>query len=186
MLKVCVNCKEEKLLNDFYKRKLSSDGHCSECKICSKQRNKDVWNNYYSKHKEKILEKNKAYNKDYRIRYKSRRNKLKINRYHTDIIFKLSSNLRGRITSAIKRNQKSGSAIKDLGCSITEFKQYIEDKFLPGMTWKNHGKWHLDHIRPISSFDLSDRKDFLKCAHYTNYQPLWAHDNLTKSSKIIL
>jgi len=90
---------------------------------------------------------------------------------------------------AIKIGQKSGSAVKDLGCSIDEFKEYIAKKFQPGMTWENwgkgKGKWSLDHILPLSYFDLGDRVQFLKAAHYTNYQPLWETDNLKKGYKII-
>ena len=53
------------------------------------------------------------------------------------------------------------------------------------MTWSNHGEWHLDHVIPLSSFDLSNEKDFKKANHYTNFQPLWAEDNLKKSNKLI-
>ena len=85
---------------------------------------------------------------------------------------------------AIKSNQKAGSAVRDLGCSIKEFKACIESKFQHGMTWDNHGfhGWHLDHIIPLSKFDLTDREEFLKACHYTNIQPLWAYDNLSKGA----
>ena len=79
------------------------------------------------------------------------------------------------------------SICKDLGCSIEEFKAYIESLFQPGMTWGNWGKgnnkWHIDHIRPISSFDLSDRDQLKKACHYSNLQPLWEVDNLIKGAK---
>lgn len=86
---------------------------------------------------------------------------------------------------AIKNDYKAGSAVKDLGCSIQEFKIYIESKFLPGMTWDNWGinTWHLDHIISLSSFDLTIREELLKAVHYTNLQPLWAKDNIKKSNK---
>lgn len=184
MKKICTNCKQNKLLTDFYKRNNVPDGRCSECKVCSKQRNKQNFRNYYIKNKEKILEKNNKYNTTYRENYKPRRNALKKNKYHNDICFKLTERLRSRMSLAIVRNQKSGSAISDLGCSIIDFKNYIESKFQPGMTWDNHGEWHLDHIKPLVSFDLSVREEFLKAAHFTNYQPLWAIDNLKKGSSL--
>lgn len=181
MKKICTNCKQEKILEDFYKRSMVPDGHCSECKECSKQRNKKNHRNYYLNNKKKILKKNKEYRKTYTEKYKARRNKLNKERFK-NIEFKLAHYLRRRMNSAIKRNQKSGSAVSDLGCSIVFFKQYIESKFQKDMTWDNYGKWHLDHIKPLISFDLSKRQEFLTAAHYTNYQPLWAHDNLKKSS----
>ena len=72
--------------------------------------------------------------------------------------------------------------MSDLGCTIPELKQYLESKFQEGMTWENWGVhgWHIDHIIPLSSFDLTCREQFLKVCHYTNLQPLWAKDNLSK------
>ena len=69
-----------------------------------------------------------------------------------------------------------------LGCSYAEFKSYIESKFKDGMTWENYGKWHLDHIIPLSQ--AKDNNDALLLNHYTNLQPLWAEDNLRKNRKI--
>jgi len=99
----------------------------------------------------------------------------------------LGSKLRTRLNSAIRGSQKSGSAVDDLGCSIENLKLYLESKFQEGMTWDNRGKhgWHIDHIKPLSSFDLTDREQFLKAVNYTNLQPLWAKDNLTKGVKIL-
>jgi len=105
--------------------------------------------------------------------------------YYTDIKFRLKKQLRSRLGAAIKNNQKTGSAIKDLGCSIEELKLYLESKFLPGMAWYNWSRigWHIDHIRPLNSFDLTDPEQFKVACHYTNLQPLWAKDNLRKGSK---
>jgi len=78
---------------------------------------------------------------------------------------------------------KSGSGVKDLGCSIKDLKIYLEGKFKQGMSWNNWGTkgWHIDHIRPLSSFKLSERSNLLEACHYTNLQPLWAEDNILKS-----
>ena len=127
---------------------------------------------YFKVNKDKILLKQKAYTN----------NKRKI-----DIQYKLSCNLRSRLNSAINNNYKSGSAVKDLGCSIEELKSYLESKFQSGMSWDNWTTdgWHIDHIKPLTSFDLTDRNQLLEACHYTNLQPMWATDNLTKSDKII-
>lgn len=98
---------------------------------------------------------------------------------------RLSDNLRARLRQAIRHNFKKGSAVRDLGCSIDEFKTYLEDKFKPGMSWDNYGKdgWHIDHIKPLSWFDLSDPSQLREACHYTNLQPLWAKDNLKKGAR---
>lgn len=76
-----------------------------------------------------------------------------------DIQHKLKRNLRSRVRSALKNNQKTGSAIKDLGCSVEFLKEYLESKFRPGMSWDNYGPngWHIDHIKPLGSFDLTKK-----------------------------
>jgi hypothetical protein len=83
---------------------------------------------------------------------------------------------------AVTQNNKGGSAVRDLGCSIAEFKNYIEFLFAPGMGWNNWGAWHLDHVRALARFDLTDPAQCAVALHWTNYQPLWAVDNLRKGS----
>lgn len=74
--------------------------------------------------------------------------------------------------------------IEFLGCSVDHFRQHLEAQFLPGMSWDNRPDWHIDHIRPLSSFDLSDPEQFKAVSHYTNLQPLWAIDNLRKGASM--
>jgi len=161
-----------------------------EIKISSKS--------YYHNNKEKNKEKIKARHKKY---YETNKDKIKAyfkknrdilneydkNRVKTNVQYKLKKRLRCRLYYAVKGNQKTGSAISDLGCSIDELKIYLESKFQLGMTWDNWGfeGWHIDHIKPLSSFDLTDRNQFLQACHYTNLQPLWAKDNISKSDKIL-
>ena len=87
----------------------------------------------------------------------------------TDENFKLKVYLRSRASRAIKRGQKAGSFVRDLGCSIEDLKSHIERQFKDGMMWSNWGKiWQLDHIRPLASFDLTDRDQFLVACNYKN------------------
>lgn len=120
---------------------------------------------YYQKNKQHIYE-------------RTRRNTQK--RLQSDINFKLAHNLRARLNSAIKNSNKAGSAVEELGCSIEFLKKHLESQFQPGMTWENHGKWHIDHIKPLAKYTLTDKKQFKEACHYTNLQPLWSTDNLTK------
>lgn len=132
--------------------------------------------------RENNRDKKRVKDKIYQQINKHKKNSYVKNRKKTDIQFKLSCNLRSRLNSAIKGNYKAGSAVKDLGCSIQELKTYLESKFQPGMTWDNWTTdgWHIDHIKPLTSFDLTDRNQLLEVCHYTNLQPLWATDNLSK------
>lgn len=116
--------------------------------------------------------------------------KQKMVKYHTerrliDPEFSLKNNLSNRIRRAIKSGDgsKSLSSAELLGCSIAEARAHIESQFTDGMTWENHGLhgWHIDHIKPCASYDLTLDEEQKKCFNYSNLQPLWALDNLKKS-----
>ena len=136
-------------------------------------------------YREANLDKTKARHKAYREANLDKINARHNNRIKTDIQYKLSRRLRTRLYCALQGNQKTGSAVKDLGCSIDELKTHLESKFQSGMTWDNWSfeGWHIDHIKPLASFDLTDRKQLLLACHYTNLQPLWAIDNLSKGDR---
>jgi len=105
------------------------------------------------------------------------------NRYNSNIQYRLAKLLRVRIRDSLKNQKlKTGSAVRDLGCSIEELKIYLEKRFQPHMSWENQGQWHIDHIIPLSKFDLTNREQLLKACHFTNLQPLWAKDNKTKGA----
>lgn len=158
------------------------DGTCAEC---SRQnvRNWEIKNPVHNKlyqdtpQRQKYLEEHKQAQAEYMKVYI-------IERLKTDISFRLIFNLRARLRTAIKGNYKSGSAVKDLGCSIEFFKQYIEDKFYGSMTWDNWGTvWQLDHTKALMFFDLTDRNQFKKAVHYTNLQPLTIPDHQKKTAE---
>jgi hypothetical protein len=96
---------------------------------------------------------------------------------------KIAAMIRSRLHDALKNNYKTGFTVDTVGCTIESLKQYLEARFQPGMTWDNQGKWHLDHVIPLSSFNLSDKRELKKACHYTNLQPMWARDNLKKNDK---
>lgn len=162
-----------------------------------RENNRVASNRYYHKNKTKKLEYrkyHKEYKKEYdRVRREKLKNiiRLKKTKYHnikykTDIGYRLVSVLRSRLCSAIKHKSKKGSFIRDMGCSIPELKIHLESKFGDGMTWDNWGRigWHIDHIIPLSKFNLNNRDEFLTACNYKNLQPLWAEENRIKSNKI--
>lgn len=138
----------------------------------------------YQKNREKRL----AYRKQYVQKNKEARNIYQREKRNTDPQFQLALSLRVRLNAAIKNNQKVGSAVRDLGCTIPEFKFYIEGQFKDGMSWDNWGLvgdvWHIDHTIPLSFFDLTDREQFLKAVHYSNLAPMWAKENISKGAKV--
>lgn len=95
----------------------------------------------------------------------------------------ISQYIRCRVYGVLKGGKKSAPTLKLLGCDIDFFRSYIAMQFKDGMDWANHGKfWHLDHIRPCASFDLSREAEQRRCFHYSNYQPLLAKENRKKNS----
>ena len=98
----------------------------------------------------------------------------------------MKQNLSRRLRTVLKLKKnsiKSESILKIIGCSVDQLKKNLEKKFKKNMNWGNYGKWHVDHIRPCASFDLTKPKQQKMCFHYTNLQPLWAEENLKKSNK---
>jgi hypothetical protein len=135
---------------------------------------------YWLAHPEKRAARDKRYRQanPEKLRKNNRKQQQKYREAHPLII-----RLRARLADALKGGLKSGSPIRDLGCSEKELKVHLEKQFQSGMTWENRGEWHIDHIRPLAIFDLDDREQFLVACHYTNLQPLWAIDNIRKGDR---
>jgi len=103
--------------------------------------------------------------------------------------FKLRYILRRRtntILRKIKVQKTFQSHVRFLGCTVKDLREHIESQFEPWMSWENHGAygWHIDHIKPLASFNLSDPKQFAEACHYTNLRPLHWHQNLSKGAKV--
>ncbi len=196
--KICNLCKIEKDRACFNKDYTVKNGLRSLCKECQsfknaeyrknsdKQAKKDYMREYAVLKREEINAKARQRRLDNPDKVREMERKKSVKKLKS-VKYKLSHALRSRINSAIKGGYKNGSAVRDLGCSIEELKNYLQSKFQEGMSWDNWGKtgWHIDHIKPLSSFNLEDRKELLKACHYTNLQPLWYVDNLKKYNKIV-
>lgn len=99
-----------------------------------------------------------------------------------DACFRLYRACRGRVSSFVKGKSVRTQAL--VGCPWIEFKNWLQSKFQPGMTWENYGEWEIDHIIPCASFDLTDMDQLHKCFHYSNTQPLWKLENAVKGSRL--
>ena len=145
--------KERKRRKDYYKNNI----------VIEREKRKD----YYHKNKKKEREKN---------------NKWKNNKIKNDGFYRMKINLRHRLRDYLIGESKSKRTKDIVGLDKIEFKSYVENKFIDGMTWENYGKWHLDHIKPLCQ--AKDNDEALLLNHYTNLQPLWAEDNLRKNRKL--
>ena len=105
------------------------------------------------------------------------------NRHATNTQARLATLLRNRVRKAMKGGSRSLGALVALGCSLEELRAHLESQFVSGMTWGNHGNWHIDHRRPLASFDLSDPHQYAAACHYTNLQPLWGRENQSKGAR---
>jgi len=181
-MKKCIKCNIEKEINFFYKDYRSSDGLYSSCKTCHKNR-AEKWR---LSNLEKVAENCKKYQISNKEKIRNYMKDYFYNRKKTDFLFNFKENVKGNISKSFKRGEKKFTkkikCEEILGCTIYEFKDYIKSKFIKGMTFENYGEWHLDHIIPLSIAETED--DIVRLCHYTNYQPLWAKDNLIKGNKI--
>lgn len=113
--------------------------------------------------------------------------RLEMERYYCDVQFRMRNILRKRINKLVKRENKSASTERLIGCSYSDFIKWIEAQWETGMDWSNHrrgiGGWHIDHIIPMAAFDLSDPEQQRRCCHYTNQRPMWGLDNIRKGAR---
>jgi hypothetical protein len=168
----------------------------TQSRIYAKNHKEEIYKSkklYYLNNKEKIKsynDNNKEYFKQQGKIYKdNNKEKIRIyerNRLKTDINYRVLKNLRCRLWSAVKNNVKSAPTKELLGCTSEELKIHLENKFTDGMNWDNYGEWHIDHIIPCCSFDMSSSDKQKECFHFSNLQPLWALDNMIKGGRILL
>jgi len=134
---------------------------------------------------QRYREANREKLREYRRRYyEANREKVRETnrRYHAKPTPNLVRALRTRFYRAINGRAKPCSVVALAGTDREGLRAWIEAQFKPGMTWGNRSEWHIDHIRPVASFD--DPAD-PECWHYTNLRPLWAHENWSKGVKEI-
>lgn len=191
-MRLCKECGDELIIGENWTH--SKAKKCDYiCRGCVSVYNREYqWSNreeiaiqrgeYYQSNHEAIAAQHREYRQSNRRAISTRERE----RRHVDIQFKLQHSLRNRLRCALKNGHKSGSAVRDLGCTIFELIVHLEAQFTESMSWDNHGfyGWHIDHIIPLSSFDLTDREQLLQACHFTNLQPLWAVDNGRKGARV--
>lgn len=202
--KKCSKCNQIKRIDCFGVQITRGGKLRAQCNVCRSL--------YYYDDRAYFLEKQKKYAqanqmdiKQYQVDYRpiknlkrrtdekqiANRRKYENNKCKTDVNYKIRKNLRIRLNRALNGIVKSVSTLVLIGCSIEELKKRFETAFYTNpktgemMSWENYGfyGWHIDHIVPLSSFDLTDPEQLKKACHYTNLQPLWWFENLSKNDR---
>lgn len=215
-MKTCYKCKREQTIEQFGKLKCSKDGLRYDCKTCRKdyrEQNRETinakLNDYYKANKEDLLIRNKLYREQHkdeinqqRKEYRNRevvKEHIKIKqkeylpirkeqikeRRKTDLNFQIQEVIKNKIHKFLKNRKTSYAEL--IGCDLAFFKKWMEYRFDEKMCWENFGKvWQIDHILPLSLFDMTNELDKKVCFHWTNLQPLNSIENRSKSNKLQL
>ena len=183
-MKKCKTCELTKPLTEFspaakYKDKQYYRRECKECNRLEQQSDQTSQIKYRNSERGKAVK--SAYKK--LPEYREQQRIYEATRLETDTLFLLRKRVRDRVRICLKRKhfKKKNHLNEYLGCTIEELRNHLEIRFTEGMSWDNYGKWHIDHIIPLSS--STSEEEIYKLCHYLNLQPLWAIDNLKKSDK---
>lgn len=190
-MKKCSKCLQEKPESEFYTNYPS-------CKVCKravrakyveknlekvKQDNKKQYQENQEKRKEWQREYYQRNKKQIQLRKKSNPEKTakRMREWRKDPLNAMKVRARNRVRELL-REDKEHHTTKYLGCDWGVLKKHLEERFTEGMSWDNMNKWHIDHIIPLAS--AKTEEELIPLLHYTNLQPLWAKDNLSKGCKL--
>lgn len=190
--KKCTKCIKIKDFKEFGPQKAGFMGLKAQCRECDNLYDKNFQEKTNcradrdktkkaKKYRKKYIKENKDWWRKYEREYRK-------NRRQEDMFFKIKGNISSRLSDLINKRNISKNTLKLIGCNRDQFLKYIESLFIEGMNWENYGikGWHVDHILPLSSFDLTKEEEVIKACNYKNLQPLWWKDNLEKGNKIII
>lgn len=195
--KTCTACGQLLPLDCFAKHGKHLRSQCKECKApkdrAYAERNAETLAahraQYYRNHRAQAKRNQQAWRKTHPEEYRKRGREYQRRRASEDMGFRLLRSLRARFVSAC-RGKRSGRTLALIGCSLDHLRAHLEAQFKEGMTWANYGPyrvggpmtWHIDHIKPCAAFDLTDPVQQRACFHWTNLQPLWAAENMSKGA----
>ena len=188
--KRCTKCSVIKQFTSFAPQKAGYMGIKAQCRECDTEYDKQFQSKNNTRAERDKTDKAKQYRKKYVAEnldwWRKYEREYRYNRRREDMFFKIKGNLSGRLSDLINKRNLSTNTLELIGCDRETFLSHIEKQFTEGMTWENYGLkgWHVDHILPLSSFDLTVEDEVKKACHYTNLQPLWWQDNLEKGNKI--
>jgi len=189
--KTCSKCGKEFLATAqyFHRRRASHDGLNPSCKECV-----SVWmKEYYYQHREQQLAANKRWHEEHREERRAYNRRWReehreevrawTNQYRQkNPVQRVRRSVSQGMRQALQERKNGRHWESLVGYTLDDLIKHLESLFLPGMTWENYGEWHIDHIRPVSSFSFESVEDpeFKKCFALYNLQPLWAKENCRK------
>ncbi len=180
IFKTCNKCGIQRPIDEFRKSKTSKDGYLGYCNFCfNKQQNKRL-KEYYNKEKN-----TKARRDRQREFYRTEKYKKWARKYYKKPKQRLRNAMAQGIRNSIKnKGGKSWESLVDF--NFKELKEHLEKRFQKGMNFENYGRWHIDHIIPVSRFDFVSPKDkeFKMCWSLNNLQPMWGDENLSKNADL--
>ena len=204
--KKCSKCGKIKSVSEFYVDKRMRDGHINQCREC-KMKQEMIWakshpgkmrasaRKYRRNNLEKIRERERRFylNNPKKMKEKSAKYRLgnheKIIKYQRKWYLiprnKLSNAVSTGIYDSLRGNKNCKHWWNLVGYTLQDLTKHLEKQFVAGMSWDNYGKWHIDHVKPISSFSFNSYEDenFKRCWSLKNLQPLWAYDNMSKGCR---
>jgi len=180
--KKCSKCKTSKPVFEFSKKQMNKDGLMSICKECDHTKGRE----YRLRNLEKVREKNKKWRLLNKDKIKELNRLYYLNVQSKNPFYRLNDRFSKSMRQALSLNKKGHHWEKLVNYKLIDLIKHIEKQFKKGMSWKNIGLWHIDHIIPISLWKFTSYKDreFKQCWALCNLQPLWAKENRVKSNKI--
>ncbi len=140
---------------------------------------------YFQENKHSIYEYRKEYKKANAEHINSYMNAYMKKRYKDDLNYRIKSICNKRLRDYIRNKTKQ--TMEYVGCDVDFLRMWLEYLFVDGMTWDNMGAvWHIDHVRPCNSFDFNNEDEVYECYNWSNLQPLFALDNMSKHNKVDL
>lgn len=183
-MKTCTKCNQSKPLVDYYNRyskcKSCVYEHTAVFRVQNAERIKEQKAKYWTKNKDSI----KKSQQEWKVTHPSYFNDYYNARLRADPFYKYCEQIRTLIRRSLQRGTYTSKSktYKILGCSYEDFTCHVEQQFAIGMSWDNRNEWHLDHIMPLSL--AQNEAEFDALNHYSNFQPLWADDNLSKGDSL--
>ncbi len=171
----------------YLKNKARRDKYTEEWQKNNPDKVKAMHKRRHIRHREKNNARTAAWREKNPEKLKAGQKRYFDNKLATDPVFRMRHRLRSHIRIILNKQGviKSRKTLDLLGCTSQFWREYLEPQFLPGMSWDNYGThWQIDHIIPLSKFDLSDVEQQKRAFNYSNTRPLWIEDNRDKSDTL--